>query len=189
MLRKTLVLTVALAAVSLVMLSCDSNESQQNRSVLSIESLISTSDGLAAPVVSDVLTNGSVFPDQVTVVFQNRPYSQLITTAPDRPYGDFEIYKYTVEWVSTDGSTPALPTYEADMGLTVPTFKSAAATVIIITWENKANPPLDALVGANQEARMNAKITFFGHETGTARETTVQAQIGVIFADFADPAP
>jgi hypothetical protein len=187
MLRKTLVLTAALAAVSLVMVSCD-NEPQQNRSVLSIESL-TTETGLAAPVVSDVLTNGSVFPDVVTVIFQNRPYSQLITTAPDRPYGDFEIYKYRVEWVSTDGSTPALPTYEADMGLTVPSFKSAGANFIIVTWENKANPPLDALVGANQEARMNAKITFFGHETGTGRETTVQAQVGVIFADFGDPAP
>ncbi len=189
MLRKTLVLTVALAAMALVIASCDSNDPQQNRSVLSIESLTSTSDGLAAPVVSDVLTNGSVFPDMVTVVFQNRPYSQIITTAPDRPYGDYEIYKYRVEWESTDGSTPALPTYEADMGLTVPSFKSAGATLIIVTWENKANPPLSALVGANQEARMNAKITFFGHETGTGRETTIQAQIGVIFADFADPAP
>ncbi|MCK5618281.1 MAG: hypothetical protein KAJ17_02720 [Candidatus Krumholzibacteria bacterium] len=184
MLRKTLVLTVALAALALVMASCD-NDPQQNRSVLSIESLNEN----VAPVVSDVLTNGSVFPDAVTVVFQNRPYSQLITTAPDRPYGDFEIYKYRVEWESTDGSTPALPMYEADMGLTVPSFKSAGASVIIVTWENKANPPLDALVGANQEARMNAKITFFGHETGTGRETTIQAQIGVIFADFADPAP
>lgn len=187
MLRKTLVLTVALAVIALVMTSCD-NSPQQNRSVLSIESLI-TEEGFAAPVISDVLTNGSVFPDAVTVVFQNRPYSQLIVTAPDRPYGDFEIYKYRVEWESTDGSTPALPTYEADMGLTVPSFKSAGASVMIVTWENKANPPLDALVGANQEARMNAKITFFGHETGTDRETTIQAQIGVIFADFADAAP
>ena len=186
MLRKTLVLTVALAAMALVMTSCD-NDPQQNRSVLSIESL-TTEEGFAAPVISDVITNGSVFPDAVTVVFQNRPYSQLITTAPDRPYGDYEIYKYRVEWESTDGSTPALPTYEADMGLTVPSFKSAGASVMIVTWENKANPPLSALVGANQEARMNAKITFFGHETGTGRETTIQAQIGVIFADFADPA-
>lgn len=187
MLRKTLVLTVALAAVAFVVVSCDNENPQQNRSVLSIESL-TTEQGLSAPVASDVLTGGSVFPDAVLVEFKNRPYSQIISTAPGTPYGDFEIDRYRVDWTSTDGRTPALPSYEAQMGLNVPSLQTATARVIIVTWENKANPPLSGLAGANQEARMDARITFYGHETATTRETSVQATVSVIFADFADTA-
>jgi hypothetical protein len=178
---KTTILTLILAA--LVFTACDSNDPQQNRSVVFIESL----NGNVTPVTSDIVTNGSVFPDAITVVFRNRPYSRLIVTRPDDPYGNYEFTRYKVEWTALDGSGTTIAPYEADLGLTVETEELAIAEVMIVTWEMKANPPIST-IPADTQVNMNAKITFYGHEVGTGRETTTIANIGVIFADLADPA-
>jgi hypothetical protein len=167
---------------AIVFTGCDSDNPEQNRSVISIESL----NGNVAPVTADILTNGSIFPEVITVVFRNRPYSRLIVTRPDAPYGTYEFTRYTVEWTSSDGSGTTLPMYESDLGLTVETEELAVAEIMIVTWENKANPPISSIPPATQ-VNMNAKITFYGHEIGTSRETTTIANIGVIFADLADP--
>jgi hypothetical protein len=183
MFRKITALTVLLIALTMITTSCDQDNPQQNRSVIYIESL----NDNVAPVVSDIITNGTVFPDAINVVFRNRPYSRIIVTAPDKPYGDYEFTRYTVEWSRADGGA-VMPPYSADLGLTVPSEYSAEANITIVTWENKANPPLSTIPAATQ-VNMNAKITFYGHEVGSDDETEVVAKIGVIFADFADPAP
>ena len=177
---KIAILTLLMAAI--VFAGCDSDNPEQNRSVISIESL----NANVAPVTSDILTNGSVFPDVITVVFRNRPYSRMILTRPDDPYGNYVFTRYTVEWTSSDGSGTTLPMYESDLGLSVETEELAIAEIMIVTWENKANPPISTIPAVTQ-VNMNAKITFYGHEAGTSRETTTIANIGVIFADFADP--
>ena len=177
---KIAILTLLMAAI--VFTGCDSDNPEQNRSVISIESL----NANVAPVTSDILTNGSVFPDVITVVFRNRPYSRMILTRPDDPYGNYVFTRYTVEWTSSDGSGTTLPMYESDLGLSVETEELAIAEIMIVTWENKANPPISSIPAVTQ-VNMNAKITFYGHEAGTSRETTTIANIGVIFADFADP--
>ncbi len=177
---KITILTLLLATI--VFTGCDSDNPEQNRSVISIESL----NGNVAPVTSDILTNGSIFPDVISVVFRNRPYNSIIVTRPDAPYGTYEFTRYTVEWTSSDGSGTTLPMYESDLGLTVETEQLVIAEIMIVTWENKDNPPISTIPPATQ-VNMNAKITFYGHETGTSRETTTIANIGVIFADLADP--
>ena len=180
MFMKITLLTLLLAAI--VFTGCDSDNPEQNRSVVSIESL----NGNVAPVTADILTNGSIFPEVITVVFRNRPYNRMIITRPDDPYGTYVFTRYTVEWTSSDGSGATLPMYEADLGLTVETEQLPSAEIIIVPWENKANPPISTIPPATQ-VNMNAKITFYGHEVGTSRETTTIANIGVIFADLADP--
>jgi len=177
-----LVLTALLAALTVVVTGCSSDTPQQNRSVVYIESL----NDNTAPLDSDIITLGTIFPDEISVIFRNRPYSGLIITDPDSPYGYFEFTRYTVEWFYPDG-TQAMATYESGMGLSVPTGKSSWAEVIIVTWENKVNPPVST-IPANTSLELNARITFYGHEVGTDRETAVVATLGVIFADFADPA-
>jgi hypothetical protein len=175
---KKFVYIAAAVALFAILVGCDDTP-EQNRSVVTIESV----NGDFSPLTSDVITNGSIYPDLVNFIFRNRPYSRIISTAPDAPFGDFLITRYRVEWQRTDGGSPALPAYESNMSLQVPTEKDADVNVIIVTWENKANPPLAGITG---EVRMNATITFYGHETGTDRETEVVANLGVIFADFAD---
>lgn len=183
MLRKITILTALLTALAIVVIGCGSDDPQQNRSVIYIESL----NNNVAPVVSDIITNGTVYPDAVDVVFRNRPYSRIIVTAPDEPYGYFEFTSYTVEWSRPDGG-PVPASYTAGMGLSVPSGYNAESNITIVTWEMKANPPLST-IPANTEVNANARITFVGHEVGSDKDIEVVANIGVIFADFADPIP
>jgi hypothetical protein len=181
MLRKITVLTAVLAALTVVVTSCDSDNPQENRSVVYITSL----NDNTSPLESDIITNGTVFPDAVPVVFRNRPYNTMVITHPDLPYGSFQFTRYTVEWTMADGSQ-GLPTYQAGLGLTVDTEEEMDALITVVTQENKANPPLSA-IAPGELINMNARITFYGHEVGTDRETSVVADLGVLFADFADP--
>lgn len=182
MFRKIAVLTVLLTTLTLVATSCD-NTPQQNRSVLSVTSI----NDNVSPLLSDVVFNDgtgiSYVPDYVAVIMDNRPYNNIIMTAPGRPHGDFQVTSFKVEWTRTDGGSPALPAYEADMVMVVPTGKINASDILVVTVDNKTNPPLNALAGTAQTISMNAKITFFGHEVGTERETEVIANLGVLFGD------
>jgi len=182
MFRKIAVLTVLLTTLTLVATSCD-NTPQQNRSVVSVTSV----NDNVTPLLSDVVYNDgtgiSYVPDYVAVIMDNRPYSEMIFTAPGHPYGDFQVTRYKVEWTRTDGGSPALPIYEADMAMVIPSGKINASDVLVVTVDNKTNPPLNALAGTAQTISMNAKITFYGHEVGTERETEVIANIGVLFGD------
>jgi hypothetical protein len=182
MLRNTIVL-VALAVLAVGLTGCDSNLPQQNRSVVTVASI---NEGVT--LTSDVLyfdgTLGGIFPDYISVVFNNRPYSHMIITDPEWAYGSFQVTRYTVTWESTDGSGSTLPNFESDIFAEIPTGKDAAVSIMLVTWEDKANPPLSGLVGGTGQISMNAKITFYGHEVGTDRETAVNANLGVIFIDL-----
>jgi hypothetical protein len=180
MLRKMIVLTAVLAALTVVATSCD-NDPQQNRSVIFVTSL----NGNVSPLESDIITNGTIYPDAVIVEFYNRPYNTMIITDPNLPYGSFEFTRYTVEWTLPDGSQ-GMPPYEAGFGLSVNTEKKEEAMVTIVPQDYKANPPLST-IAPDEILKMNAKITFYGHEVGIDRETGVVANLGVLFADFADP--
>jgi hypothetical protein len=188
MFRKIAVLTVLLTTLTLVATSCD-NTPQQNRSVVSVTSINEN----VTPLLSDVVWNDgqsgiSYVPDYVQVIMDNRPYNNMILTAPGYPYGEFQVTRYKVEWTRTDGGSPALPNYEADMVMVIPTGKLNASDVLVVTVDNKTNPPLSALAGTAQTISMNAKITFYGHEVGTERETEVIANIGVLFGDVINEA-
>jgi hypothetical protein len=182
MFRKIAVLTVLLTTLTLVATSCDDTP-QQNRSVVSVTSINEN----VTPLLSDVIFNDGVgtsyVPDYVEVIMDNRPYSEMIFTAPGHPYGDFQVSSYKVEWVRTDGGSPALPEYEADMVMVIPSGKINASSVLVVTVNNKTGSVLAPLVGTANTITMNAKITFKGHEVGVERETEVIATIGVLFGD------
>jgi len=182
MFRNIAVLTVLLTMLTLAATSCDDTP-QQNRSVVSVTSINEN----VAPLLSDVVYNDgtgiSYVPDYVQVVMDNRPYSEMILTAPGHPYGDFQVTSYRVEWTRTDGGSPALPTYQADMTMVIPSGKLNASDILVVTVNNKTNPPLNALAGTAQTISMNAKITFYGHEVGVERETEVITNLGVLFGD------
>jgi hypothetical protein len=107
----------------------------------------------------------------------------MIFTAPGHPYGDFQVTRFKVEWTRTDGGSPALPAYEADMVMVIPSGKINASSVLVVTVDNKTSSPLVDLAGTANTITMNAVVTFYGHEVGVERETEVIANIGVLFGD------
>lgn len=176
------VFAALLAALTLVATSCD-NTPEQQRSVVSVTSINQN----VSPLLSDVQFNDgtgtSYVPDYVEVVMYNRPYNVMIFTSPEQPFGAFQVTRYKVEWTRTDGGSPALPTYENDMTLVVDSEDIAGGNILLVTVDNKTNPPLSDLAGSSNTITMNAKITFYGHEVGTERETEVVANLGVLFGD------
>ena len=184
MIRKSITLIAIAMLFTVVSVGCDSDHPQQARSVISITSMNDGEVSLTSDVVFDDGTAAGIFPDYVEIIFQNRPYSRMILTNPGYPYGNFEITRYVVDWESTDGSGATLPRYEADIHVDIPSDGFAVANVMVVTWEDKANPPLSGLVGGTGQISMNAKITFYGHETGIDREQSVVANLGVIFIDL-----
>jgi hypothetical protein len=184
MLRKIIVLT-ALAVMAVGLSGCDNNLPQQNRSVVTVASVNEGEITFTSDVYYYDGTAGGIFPDYVPVVFRNRPYNRMIITDDGEAYGSYQITRYTIEWESTDGSGTVLPNYTADIFVEIPTDEEAAANVMIVTWQDKATPPLSNIVAPNfAQISMNAKITFYGHEAGTDRETAVNCNLGVIFIDL-----
>ena len=148
-------------------------------------------------LISDVLEQGEdltittddwIGPEVVSVVFYNRPYNNIVLTKPDEPHGEYIVTRYTVDWVRTDGGSPALPRYEGGLGIGVPTGEDIEGMITLVTFENKSTSPLADIAagGVNEftEIRMNATVTFYGHEAGTTRETAIEASLGVLFVDM-----
>jgi hypothetical protein len=183
MLRNIAVYTVLLTLLIFAATSCDDTP-QQNRSVISVASINQNVTPLLSDVVWNDGTSGdSYVPDYIEVIMENRPYSELIITAPGFPYGNFQVTGYQVEWTRTDGGSPALPNYTSDMSMVVPSGEINVADILLVTVANKTNSPLSDLAGTSNTITMNAKITFTGHEVGVERETEVIANIGVLFGD------
>lgn len=189
--KRFLVVTFIISALFVVSVGCDNNP-EQNRSVVTITSMNGNS-----PLMSDVLEQGEIVSDDtgfvldddyvaedwIPVEFFNRPYSDVITTGPGEPHGDFVITGYRVEWTRTDGGSPALPTYVAGVNIMVPSGKTVDALIQVVTYKNKINAPLLGLRYVSDQIFMNAHITFYGHELGTDRDTKIEADLGVSFAD------
>jgi hypothetical protein len=188
MFRKIAVLTVLLTMLTLAATGCDDTP-QQNRSVISVTSINQN----VTPLLSDVIYNDgtsgtSYVADYVEVIMDNRPYNDMILTAPGFPYGEFQVTHYKVEWTRTDGGSPALPTYEGKLSMVIPSGKINGGNVLVVTVDNKTNPPLSDLAGTANTITMDAKITFYGHEVGVDRETEVIANLGVLFGDVVNDA-
>jgi hypothetical protein len=190
--KKMMVLIAVLAALSAFVVSCSDNDPEENRSVMTVLSFNENSS-----LISDVLEQGDdltittddwIGPEVVPVVFYNRPYNTMVVTRPDDPHGEFIITRYTVDWVRTDGGTPALPRYEGGLGISVPTGEDVEGMITLVTFENKSTPPLSDIAagGPNQftEIRMTANVTFYGHEAGTDRETAINTSLAVLFVDL-----
>ena len=203
--KRFLVVTFIISALFVISVGCD-NDPEQMRSVVTVSSLNAN-----APLLSDVLEQGdSTFDDRgfpvmsddyiaedwIPVTFFNRPYNEVVTTAPGSPHGDFLITRYTVRWVRTDGGSPALPDFTAGLGVLVPMGETVEALIQLVTYENKtesyifnlcylpAPPPAGyGCTDAGNEIFMTAFITFYGHELGTDRETSIEAMLGVAFVD------
>lgn len=200
--RKTLFFIIMIAAVGTFLASCNT-DSEENRAVVTVVSINQN-----APFFSDVLNQGDtlctnnvcppagsyfladdyVQEDYVEVIFQNRPYNNLVFTGPGRPYYDFLITRYQVDWRRTDGGTGVPPSYSGATSINVGSDELSFGQVLLVPFEDKNSPLLSSInylgAGFPDEYLMIADITFWGHEVGAGgREQSFVASVSVSFAD------
>ncbi len=194
--KKLLGFLCVLGIVVAFLMSCDS-DGEEKRTVITVAAINDN-----APVFSDVLEQGdSVYrengtpviiddfirEDNVKVLFYNRPYSAFSFTGAGRPYGEYLVTRYRVEWERSNG-VEVPPVYNGATSVSVPTETYVEAYIVLVPFEVKQLPFISSLnyIGANagDELLCIAHITFWGHEVGTGRETMFEASVSVNFADW-----
>ena len=194
--RKLLAYTTIIAAFFGILAGCDSNNEQQ-RSVVSVASV-----NFNGPVISDVLEQGDsvvdvngfavtrddfLREDWLPILFYNRPYNEIVTTAPGEPGGDVLLTGYEIRWSRDDGG-PVLPTFFGSTSILLLTGVYTDATIRLVTFANKSVQFISDLCylcpNAGEQIEMVAHITFTGHELGSEREVFVNADVGVSFVDL-----
>jgi hypothetical protein len=191
--RKLTAFLVVIGIFAVFVASCD-NESEENRAVVIVSSI---NENL--PFFSDVLEQGDtvyvagipytvddfISEDYILVTFYNRPYNNFTTTGPGDPLSDFLITRYTVDWRRVDGGDPAeLLSIEGATSIQVPSNTFVSAAVLLVPFQAKNSPALQALQYSPGEILAIAHITFWGHEVGTNREWSLAAEITVNFGDW-----
>jgi hypothetical protein len=195
--RKLLFFTCGLGMLIVLLVSCQTDP-EEKRSVITVAAINDN-----APVFSDVYEQGDsvrrdngvwveyddyVKEDHVKVLFYNRPYDPIVFTGPGRPFGEYLVTRYRVEWERTDGGAEKPPTYYGATSISVPTESFIEGYVVLVPYEVKNMPFLVNIryneLGAGGEILCIAHITFWGHEVGTGRETRFSASVSVNFADL-----
>jgi hypothetical protein len=192
--RKILAFVFVASILALFAVSCQ-NESEENRAVVTVASINENT-----PFFSDVVEQGDtlflggsvytvddfVLEDNVPVTFFNRPYNNFTTTGPGDPLSDFLITSYTVEWRLAAGSAGALPpTLEGATSIVVPSNTVVEAAVLLVPYSVKNDPAFLALrYPSTAEVLSIAHITFTGHEIGTDREWSFDAELSVSIGDW-----
>jgi hypothetical protein len=197
--RKILAFVFVVCAAALIAVSCQ-NESEENRAVVTVSSINEN-----APFFSDVIEQGDtlydpnnpgpppspylwddfVAEDYVAVTFYNRPYNNFTTTGPGDPLSDFLITRYRLEWRAAVGGTGTVPPlFEGATSVLVPSNTSVTAAVLLVPFTIKNDPAYTALQYTSTEFLMIAHITFWGHEVGTDREWSFDAELSVNFGDW-----
>lgn len=191
--RKLTAFAVMIGIFAVFVASCE-NEQEENRAVVIVSSINEN-----APFFSDVLEQGDtvyvaglpytvddfISEDYVLVTFYNRPYNNFTTTGPGLPLSDFLITRYRVDWRRTDGGDPAeLVPIDGATSVQVPSNTLVEAAILLVPFQAKNNPFLSALQYSPGEIMAIAHITFWGHEVGTNREWSFEAEVSVNFGDW-----
>jgi hypothetical protein len=202
--RKLLIFTCILGILIVLLVSCQTDP-EEKRSVITVAAI---NDNL--PVFSDVLEQGDsvrrdngqlvtyddfVKEDHVKILFYNRPYDPIVFTGPGRPFGEYLVTRYRIEWERLSGTDSARtvrpPTYYGATSISVPTDAFVEGYIVLVPYAVKkmqflteiqvTDPPEPR---AGEEILCIAHITFWGHEVGTGRETHFTGQVSVNFADL-----
>jgi len=184
---KTRVSTVmfALFVVLAVLGGCSSDNSERSRVVCEVQSV---NDG--APLISayiNVGTDGVVggtddsYPiDAVTVRFSARPYIDgLSGSASDGAYSSFIIHAYDLVWEPGLNAPAGLTAFNVSRGaaqLQVPVFEQAELSVLVADRALK-----DAVMTPTSDFRAIARLTFYGHDSGSEHEVMIQTSLMVNF--------
>jgi hypothetical protein len=190
-------LGVTLAALSLV--SCgDVPGEGEGSSYVIIQNLDGSSgatpDEFGNPIMSDVLTNQSIFNDlgrvQMRLVMRD-PGTPGSPTAPT-PNNFITVTRYRVVFIRADGrNTQGVDVPYGFDGQMATTLTDPNQTITVpfelVRQTAKVEAPLAGLRQSLIIIHAIAEITFYGHDQ-TGRETSVTGRVSINFGDFADPA-
>jgi hypothetical protein len=198
MTRKILAFVFVASILAVFAVSCQ-NESEENRAVVTVASInenssflsdvVEQGDTLYDPVLgapNPYINDDFVSPDNVAVTFYNRPYNDFTTTGPGKPLNDFLVTQYRVEWrLAAGGAGTVPPMFEGATSILVPSNTLVTAAVLLVPLSVKADPAFQALqYPSSAEVLAIAHLTFLGHEVGTDREWSFEAELSVSFADW-----
>jgi len=170
--------------------------------VLQIEEFIKIEDD---HTWGDIETLGGVASDLADISFSGVLKAPISTTpqitAPDLQH--IQLDRYEVTFTRTDGGTAVPPGFTngiaglvrlTELGATDPVLLTVVG-VTIVPATIKIQPPVSYLRDPGTEAgtnfvniQVNARIQFFGR-TIAGNEVSVVANVGVNFAQWADPDP
>jgi hypothetical protein len=116
------------------------------------------------------------------VTLRNRAYNQFIEAPDLAPYGQFHVDRVLVQWIaaSTPADLAALQpfAYEAAMDVTIPKDSDVTFGVLLSSFAMKNDPYFAGLLsGGTLPFVANARITFFGHDSGSTDEVEVPGGI------------
>ncbi|MBD3219907.1 hypothetical protein GF314_01575 [bacterium] len=123
--------------------------------------------------------------DTVQVVFHARPYGSTVTLPEDGAHSWFQIDRYDLIWETDPGTPVDLSPHNVIGGhvdIMVPVHEEAAGAILVAGSDMKNAPWfVDVYTGNIAPFQADAKITFYGHETGSSHEVAVQAGCRVHF--------
>jgi hypothetical protein len=98
------------------------------------------------------------------------------------------VNRYRVVYIRADGrNTPGVDVpYPFDGAASVTVQSPISVIFTLVRVQAKIEPPLASLATNFNAISTIAEVTFYGHDQ-TGREITAKANIGVHFANFADP--
>ena len=148
----------------------------------------------AGPLISDVLTKGSIYNDlgQVALRMALKDIGSPTVALTPSTNNDVTITRYHIEYVRADGrNTPGVDVPWPFDGAATGTV--AAGTTLTLGFEMvrhaaKEESPLVQLRGLTNPTLINtiAYVTFYGQDQ-VGNVVSVTASIAVEFGDFADP--
>jgi hypothetical protein len=147
----------------------------------------------AGPLLSDVITNGSVFNDFGEVTMRLVLRDPGIPGAPSAP-SDLNLITVTrYRVVYRRSNTESRPGIDVPQGfdgaMTVTVGETAVAGVFeLVRHIAKIEPPLANLAADRAVITTIADITFYGRDQA-GNDVSVTGSIQVNFANFADPTP
>ena len=187
---------IAIAALSA---ACHDQSCQGRAPVyLIIDSVLVANGGtssptfLSGPLLSDVVTKGSIFNDlgsaTVRISLKNigTPTNALTPTSNN----DVTITRYHVDYIRADGhNTPGVDVpfgFDGAVSVSVAGGQTVSFGFEIVRHDAKLESPLIELASNLAVINTLAKITFYGHDA-VGNEISATASITVEFANFADP--
>lgn len=202
--RKLTLFACFAVLVGVFLASCDT-DGEQKRSIVTVSSMNNN-----APFFSDVLEQGDtlyyppgvpftqddfVKEDWCPIILKNTPYNTIVFTGPDRPYSDFLVTHYHVQWRRVDGGGPVPGPSDGATNINVPSGEEVEANILLIPYEVKNTALMMSINYLNpgpgpapapafpDEFLMVADVTLYGHEVGTGREQEFTASVSVSFGD------
>ena len=122
--------------------------------------------------------------DMVQVIFHARPYGSTVMLPEDGAYSWFQVDGYDLIWETSEGQ-PDLSAHNVERGaldLRVPVYEEYASSILLVGIDMKnASWFVDVYTGDIPSFQANARFVFYGHESGSDEEVSIEAGVRVNF--------